>query len=93
MSAAITAGAYLTPVEAARTLRRGPWAIVQAIEAGELRASRPSNEGCWLIRRADLSAYVDRFANKVTGGALSDDEQARKARERVEDRANEAVPA
>lgn len=78
----------MTAAEAAALLRTKPWPIVKAIQAGELRASMPSNEGPWLIRPEDLSAYVDRFANKVTGGALSQDEHDRKVAERAEDRAD-----
>lgn len=50
---------YLTPNEAGTLLRRKPWPILQAIYRGELRAFQPGGEGAWLIRPADLRAYVE----------------------------------
>lgn len=92
-----TLRSYLAVSEAADLLRRKPWPIVEAIEAGELRASMPSNDGAWLIRPADLVAYVERFANEVTGGAL-DSREVRRERSQAaiqelleDERASESI--
>lgn len=68
---------WLTVNESGQILRRKPWPIVEAIEAGELRASMPGNDGCWLIRPEDLAAYVDRYATDVPDGPLMTREQRR----------------
>lgn len=68
---------WLTVAEAGQIIRRKPWPIVQAIEAGELRASMPGNDGCWLIRPEDLVAYVDRYATDVPDGPLMTREERR----------------
>lgn len=75
---------YLTINEAAGVLRRSPWDIMGAIEKGDLRAFQPGHEGAWLIRPADLGAYVGRFENTsetLAASARREAEEAREARE------------
>ena len=71
--------AYLTVAEAAALLRRKPYSLVKAIEAGELRASMPSNDGAWLIRPEDLLAYVERFTSGAQDTAWSHHRRGRNA--------------
>lgn len=62
---------YLTVSEAARRIRRKPYPVLQAIYRGELRAAQPGGEGAYLIRPADLEAYVQRSYG-TTGGTLGE---------------------
>lgn len=69
-SSQTTSPTYLTIAEAAGILRRKPWPVLQAIEAGELRAFQPGGEGAWLIDAGDLGGWVAASVN-ASGDALS----------------------
>ena len=60
---------YLTTAEVADTLRLSVWQVVNLCRASKLRATKPS--GQWLIRPADLEAYLNASFNEGPAKAAS----------------------
>jgi len=52
---------YLTAAQAAEMLHVTPWRITEACRSAELKAAKVGK--AWLIRPADLAAYVEAHSN------------------------------
>lgn len=52
----------LTAAEASDILRISPWQVVKLCRDRELPATKPGK--AWLIRPADLTAYLDAHSNQ-----------------------------
>lgn len=53
---------YLTAAEAAEILRTRPMSVVALCREGVLPATKPQKH--WLIRQADLDAYLEAHSNQ-----------------------------